>query len=214
MIDREDKAMVVRRLLLWLALFFALPAFAQTPPAAPTPSAPVRVAIVTSEGRFVIELETARAPGTARNFLRYVDQRKLDGMKFYRVVKVQDQFGFIQFGADGVRTRILPPIPHEPNSKTGVLHKDGTISLARLAPGSGGSEFTIMVGDQPSFDADPAKPGDNLGYAAFGRVVEGREVILKIFDAPVSPTASSRGSFKGEIPLKPVTIISARRVVP
>lgn len=205
---------MTRRLILWLAcLFMAAPALAQTPAAAPTPPARVRVAIVTSEGRFVIELD-ARAPGTTRNFLRYVDQRKMDGMKFYRVVKVQDQFGFIQFGADGVRPRILPPIKHEPTSTTGIRHLDGTISLARLAPGTGGSEFTISVGDQPSFDADLTQPGDNLGYAAFGRVVEGREVILKILDAPVSPTASSRGSFKGEIPLKPVTIISARRVVP
>lgn len=208
----KDVQMIRRLIVLFLCLF-AFPAFAQTPAAAPP--APVRVAIVTSEGRFVIELETVRAPGTARNFLRYVDQRKMDGMKFYRVVKVADQFGFIQFGADGVRPKILPPIPHEPTSKTGVLHTDGVISLARLAPGTGGSEFTIMVGDQPSFDADPSKPGDNLGYAAFGRVVEGREVILRIFDAPVSPTASGRGgAFKGEIPLKPVTIISARRVVP
>ncbi len=206
---------MTRRLFMLLAyLLFAAPAFAQAPAAAPTPPAPIRVAVVTSEGRFVIELENARAPGTARNFLRYVDQRKLDGMKFYRVVKVADQFGFIQFGADGVRAKILPPIPHEPTSKTGVTHVDGTISLARLAPGTGGSEFTIMVGDQPSFDADLTQPGDNLGYAAFGRVIEGREVILKIFDAPVSPTASNRGSFKGEIPIKPVTIISARRVVP
>lgn len=206
---------MIRRLMLaWLCLI-AFPAFAQKPlPGPPEPPVVVRVEVVTSEGRFVIELENARAPGTARNFLRYVDQRKLDGMKFYRVVKVADQFGFIQFGADGVRAKILPPIPHEPTSKTGVTHVDGTISLARLAPGTGGSEFTIMVGDQPSFDADLTQPGDNLGYAAFGRVIEGREVILKIFDAPVSPTASNRGSFKGEIPIKPVTIISARRVVP
>jgi len=199
---------MIRRLILACLCVVAIPAFAQAPVATPT-----LVAIVTSEGRFVVELETARAPISARNFLRYVDQRKLDGMKFYRVVKVADQFGFVQFGADGVRPRILPPIAHEPTSTTGVLHKDMTLSLPRLAPGTGGSEFTIMVGDQPSFDADLTKPGDNLGYAAFARVVEGREVVLKIFDAPVSPTASNRGAFKGEIPETPVTIISARRVV-
>lgn len=203
--------MMIRRLMLWLALFLATPAFAQTRAATPAPPAPVRVAIVTSEGRFVVELDN-RAPISARNFLRYVDQRKLDGMKFYRVVKVADQFGFVQFGADGLRPKILPPIAHEPTSTTGVLHKDMVLSLPRLAPGTGGSEFTIMVGDQPSFDADQTKPGDNLGYAAFARVVEGRDVVLKIFDAPVSATASNRGAFKGEIPERPVTIVSARRV--
>jgi peptidyl-prolyl cis-trans isomerase A (cyclophilin A) len=69
-----------------------------------------------------------------------------------------------------------------------------------------------MLGDQPSMDADPTKPGDNLGYAAFGRVVEGMDVLLKVFDAPKSPTATVRGSFKGEVPTAPVRILTARRV--
>ena len=204
---------MLRRLILLLTLLFAFPALAQTPAATPAAKPPVRVAIVTSEGRFVVELDD-RAPISTRNFLRYVDQKRLDGVRFYRVVKVADQFGFVQFGASGAPKRVLPPIAHEPTSQTGVLHKDMTLSLPRRAPGTAGGDFTIMVGDQPSFDADPSKPGDNLGYAAFARVVEGREVVLKIFDAPVSPDATERGAFKGEVPVKPVTIISARRVVP
>jgi peptidyl-prolyl cis-trans isomerase A (cyclophilin A) len=67
-------------------------------------------------------------------------------------------------------------------------------------------------GWQPSFDADPSKPGDNLGYAAFGRVVEGMDVVVKILDAPTSPTKTLQGSFKGEIPLAPVKVLSVRRV--
>jgi len=203
---------MVRTLIALLMSLIALPAFAQTPvPVVPKP--PVRVAIVTTEGRFVIEMDD-RAPISVRNFLRYVDQKRLDGIKFYRVAKVQDNFGFLQFGVQGNPKRVLPPIPHEPTNVTGIKHTDMTLSLPRFKPGTAGGDFTIMVGDQPGFDADLSKPGDNLGYAAFAHVVEGRDVVMKIFDAPRSPTATDRGYFKGEIPVAPVTIISARRVVP
>ncbi|TGX52473.1 peptidylprolyl isomerase [Sphingomonas gei] len=184
------------------------PSLAQTTPAAP---ANPRVAFETSAGRFVVEVEAAKAPITARNFLRYVDQKRLDGIVFYRTVKVQDRFGFVQFGVQNAPAKMLPPIKHEPTSQTGVIHVDGAISMPRLAPGSARGEFTISVGAQPSFDADPTKPGDNLGYAAFGRVVEGMGVVLKIFDAPTSPTKTLQGSFKGEVPLAPVKVLSVRR---
>ena len=197
-------------LLLWLLL--ALPAAAQTAPTPAAKPATVRVALETSAGRIVLELETARAPVTAGNFLRYVDQKRLDGVVFYRTVKVADHFGFIQFGVDGNPKRILPPIKHEPTSQTGLKHLDGAISVARLEPGSARGEFTISVGDQPAFDADPARPGDNLGYAAFGRVVEGMDIVLKIFDAPVDPAKSNRGAFKGEIPAVAVKVLTARRI--
>lgn len=197
------------RWLLLLLAFLALPAHAQT---AATPPPPVRVAIETSAGRIVLEVDPGKAPITAGNFLKYVDQKRLDGVTFYRVVKVIDRFGFVQFGVNGEPKKVLPPIKHEPTTVTGIKHLEGTISTARLAPGSARGEFTISIGDQPSFDADPSKPGDNLGYAAFGRVVEGMDVVLKIFDAPVSPTATIRGAFKGEVPVAQVKVISARRV--
>ena len=207
---------MMRRLVVaGLLAALALPAAAQTSPAplaTPAPALP-RVALETSAGRIVIEVETAKAPVTAANFLRYVDQKKLDGIVFYRTVKVADRFGFVQFGTDGDAKRTLPPIKHEPTSETGLHHTEGTISVARLGLGTARGDFTIMLGDQrPSMDADPAKPGDNQGYAAFGRVVEGMDVVLKIFDAPVSKTAAIRGAFKGEIPGVPVRIVSARRV--
>src|SRR4051812_20141222 len=168
----------------WVAAFlFALmtfPAAGQTPP----PANP-RVAIDTSAGRIVVEVETVKAPITARNFLRYVDAKRLDGITFYRTVKVQDRFGFVQFGIQNAPARAFPPIRHEPTSQTGVVHVDGALSMPRLAPGTARGEFTISVGAQPSFDADPSRPGDNVGYAAFGRVVEGMDVVHKIFDAPV-----------------------------
>ena len=119
-----------------LALAAAVQA-AATPAPAPTP-APVTVNVVltTSLGRIVIALEKARAPITTANFLRYVDGHRLDGITFYRTVKVQPDFGFVQFGVQNAARRVLPPIRHEPTTLTGVHHTDGAISIARTAPGT------------------------------------------------------------------------------
>ena len=201
--------MMIRRLLLAAALALPTAALAQTTPATPPPTA--KVAIETSLGRIVVEVETQRAPITARNFLRYADQRRLDGTFFYRSVKVADKFGFVQFGADSDPKRSLPPIPHEPTTQTGLKHVDGAISTARLAPGTARGEFTISVGDQPSLDADPSKPGDNLGYAAFGKVIEGMDVVWKILDAPTSATKGA-GIMKGSMLEPKVKIVSVRRL--
>ncbi|MCX8475814.1 MAG: peptidylprolyl isomerase [Sphingomonas sp.] len=199
----------MRHLVLMLFCFLALPALAQVTPApAPNP----RVALETSAGRIVVEVYLDKAPISAKNFLRYVDAKRLDGIVFYRTVKVQERFGFVQFGVQNAPAKMFPPVKHEPTSQTGIRHLDGTLSMPRLAPGSARGEFTIMVGDQPSFDADPAKPGDNLGYAAFARVVEGMDVAVKIMDAPISPAKTLQGSFKGEVPVTPVKVLTARRV--
>ncbi|OYX48759.1 MAG: peptidylprolyl isomerase [Sphingomonas sp. 32-66-10] len=211
--------MTLRRTLLAAALLLPLSAVAQEAPAptpTPTPApapkpATQKVALDTSFGRIVLELETQRAPLTARNFLRYADQKRLDGIAFYRTVKVADKFGFIQFGIDNDPKRILPPIKHEPTTQTGVKHVNGAISTARLAPGTARGEFTISVGDQPSLDADPTRPGDNLGYAAFGKVVEGMEVVWKILDAPTSPTAGE-GVMKGQMLSPKIRILKVTRV--
>lgn len=213
--------MMIRRTLLAASLLAPLAALAQTVPPAPPVAAPApaptprpatqKVAIETSLGRIVLELETERAPVTARNFLRYADQKRLDGIGFYRSVKVADKFGFVQFGVEGNPKRILPPIAHEPTTRTGVKHVDGAISTARLAPGSARGEFTISVGDQTSLDANPSAPGDNLGYAAFGKVVEGMDVIWKILDAPTSPTRGE-GVMKGQMLEPRIKVLSVRRV--
>ncbi len=188
----------------------AAPPAVPVPAASPTPRAgTVRVALVTDKGRIVLELERARAPITTANFLRYIDQHRLDGTVFYRTVRPAPDFGFVQFGVRNEPRRVLPPIALEPSTRTGVTHSNGAISVARLAPDSGRGDFTINVGDQPSLDADPTRPGDNLGYAAFGHVVEGMDVVKRILDAPVDPT---RGPFKGEAIAEPVHVLSARRV--
>ncbi|MEP9357417.1 peptidylprolyl isomerase [Sphingomonas sp. KR3-1] len=206
----------------WIAVFvlslFALPALAQTAPMpAPAPSPAValpRVALATTAGTITIEVDNVHAPISGNNFLRYVDQKRLDGITFYRVAKVQDHWGFVQFGVNNVPGKVLPPIKHEPTTLTGIKHTDFTVSTPRRAPGTASGDFTIVLGDQTSFDADPSKPGDNLGYAAFAHVIDGKDVVLKIFDAPNSPTATLRGYFQGEIPAAPVKILSARRVKP
>lgn len=193
-------------------MLIGTPAIAQQ--AAPTAAPLPRVVLDTTAGRIVIEADTVHAPISAGNFLKYVDGKRLDGVTFYRAVKVGPHFGFVQFGPDGDPKRILPPVRHEPTTQTGILHTDFTVSTARLEPGSARGEFTITVGAQPSFDADPARAGDNLGYAAFGHVVDGRDAVMKVFDGQVSPTATMRGAFKGEVPIDRVTILSARRLAP
>ncbi|UZK66430.1 peptidylprolyl isomerase [Sphingomonas sp. M1-B02] len=198
---------MMRGLLVLILGLLAVPAMAQT---APTPSPNPRVALETTAGRIIVEVEAAKAPITARNFLRYVAAKRLDGILFYRTVKVQDRFGFVQFGVQNAPARMYPPIKHEPTSETGVTHVDGAISMPRLAPGTARGEFTISVGAQPSFDASAS----DLGYAAFGRVVEGMDVVVKILDGAISPTKTLQGSFKGEVPAAPVKVLSARLVTP
>ena len=197
--------------MLRLAFLFAAAQVAPAPTPAPVPTAAtVRVALTTALGRIVIELEKERAPVTTANFLRYVDQRRLDGITFYRTVRPQAEYGFIQFGVQNAHARVLPPIKHEPTTQTDVHHTDGAISVARAAPGTAAGDFTISIGDQRfSLDAHPEQPGDNLGYAAFGHVVEGMDVVKRILDQPVA----AGGYFKGEQIAVPVVITTVRRVV-
>jgi len=182
------------------------------PPAAPVPKpATVRVVLQTSEGPIVLELEKERAPITTGNFLRYVDQHRLAGLSFYRAVKVAPGYGLLQGGTRNDPKRTLPPIKHEPTTLTHLSHLDGAISMARNAPGTAAGDFFIVIGDIPSMDANPTKPGDNLGFAVFGHVAEGMDLVRRILVADISPTAGGT-AMKGEILAKPVRILSAKRV--
>lgn len=192
----------------------AAPAPPSTPPAPVPPRTDVvRVLLTTSAGPMTIELEKLRAPVTTANFLRYVDQKRLDGTVFYRALKfpADAPLGLVQFGVRGAAKRILPPIAHESTAKTGLVHDNGAISMARGAPGTAAGDFFIILGGLPSLNADPAAAGDNTGYAVFGHVTEGIENVVKILDAPTSPTAGE-GAMKGQMIEKPITVISARRV--
>jgi len=170
-----------------------------------------KVAIRTTEGTIVVAVDVQHAPITAKNFLAYVDKRNFDGMTFYRAARAKGMsIGFIQGGTRHNFTRSLPPIPHEPTSKTGLRHRDGTISMAREAPGSAMGDFFILAGAQPQMDAHPSAKGDNAGYAAFGKVVAGMPVVRQILKAKTF--AGGSGAMKGQIIEQPVKIIEAKRV--
>ena len=191
----------------------AAAASAASPVLAQAPAAPVRVKLETGDGPIILELYPDKAPITAGNFLRYVDGKRFDGATFYRASKVPNapEFGLIQGGVQNDPARVLKPIAHEPTTKTGLSHTDGAISMGRTDPGTATSDFFIVLGDMTYMDADPKQPGDNLGFAAFGKVVEGMDTARKILAEPTSQTAGV-GVMKGEMLAKPVKIISARRV--
>lgn len=188
-------------------------------PETPSSEAPVRapayVALETDAGRILVELDRQNAPLTSENFLRYVDQKRLDSTSFYRALKLNPEgAGLIQGGVRGDPKRTLPPVKHEPTSKTGLSHVDGAISMARAEPGTATADFFIITGGTISgLDANPDREGDNQGFAVFGRVVDGMEVVRKIIFAPVSPT-EGEGAMKGQIIEKPIAIRTARRAAP
>lgn len=198
-------------------LLLALTAAAPAPRPAPQPLPDtVRVAMTTELGTITLDLDARRAPITTRNFVRYVDQKRFDGIVFYRAMRLawgQQPNGLIQAGTQGDPKRILPPIAHEPTSMTGILHKAGTISMARYAPGTATGDFSIMVSDQPGLDAQPDGPTEEAkaGFAAFGRVVEGMDVVRRIYDAPLSPT-KGEGVMKGQMLAAPVKVLTVRRI--
>jgi peptidyl-prolyl cis-trans isomerase A (cyclophilin A) len=154
---------------------------------------PVRVLIETDAGEIEAEIDTARAPITAANFLKYVDAGFFDGGRFFRTVRPDNQvdkpvkIAVIQ--ASGSRERSaerFAPIPLERTSVTGVSHKDGTLSMARAAPNTARESFSICVGDQPSLDFGGARHPDGQGFAAFGHVVRGMDVVRKIQMSPAT----------------------------
>lgn len=181
---------------------------------APIPvPATVKVRMQTTLGPILLLVEKERAPITAANFLRYVDQKRLDGITFYRAVKIGDtgEYGFAQAGVKSDPKRLLKPIAHEPTTVTGLSHVNGAISMARLAPGTATAEFFMVLGDLKAMDANPQASGDNLGYAVFGRIIEGMEVLRTIIDQPRSQTAGV-GVMKGQMLEKEIKILTVRRV--
>jgi peptidyl-prolyl cis-trans isomerase A (cyclophilin A) len=203
-----------------LAMLTALsvPAFAQTAPTE-APAAKedlVPVAIDTSLGRIVIALDRGHAPITTANFLHYVDTHRFDGETFYRAMHMHDAKGgaggLIQGGVSSDSRKLYPPVAHEPTSQTGLKNVAGAVSMANAGPGTARSDFFILLGDTPGFDAG-GYGGDANGFAVFGHVVEGLDVVKKIFDAPVSAT-KGEGVMKGQMLDPPVKIIKAERVRP
>ena len=195
-----------RSLIAGVGALAAAPAWAQAPAGNP------KVVITTDHGAFTAEIYADKAPITAGNFLRYVDTKRYDDSRVYRAMRNSwdAKTGLIEAGIPNHAERLLPPIAHEPTTQTGLKHLDGTLSLARFAPGSGRADFSICVGDAPSYDADPSQPGDNLGFAAFGRVVDGMDVVRAILALPTNGPALNP-VMQGQILSPPVTIVTMRR---
>lgn len=165
------------------------------------------VLIKTEKGDITVEVDLARAPVTAANFLRYVDGKLYDGSVFHRTVTLANQ------PKDAVRIEVIqggmlsddkefPPISHETTATTGLKHLEGTISMARGNPGSATSSFFFCIGPQPELDFGGKRNIDGQGFAAFGRVIGGMDVVKAIHVLPA----------EGQSLKPPVKIISVRRI--
>jgi peptidyl-prolyl cis-trans isomerase A (cyclophilin A) len=192
-----------------LARFLALIALALASAAPAAPGGLVRVRLETSAGPIVVAVDTKRAPITAGNFLRYVDEKRLDGTTFYRAARNRNnpKTGLVQGGNNHAVRKSLAPIAHEPTSRTGLRHENGTLSMARNAPGTAMGDFFITVGPAKYLDARPGYPG----YAAFGHVVSGMDVIARILGLPTFPGGYSAETL-GQSIRQPVRIVTVRRV--
>jgi peptidyl-prolyl cis-trans isomerase A (cyclophilin A) len=168
----------------------------------------IQVLIETEQGVIEVEVDAARAPITAANFLRYVEGGYYDGGLFHRTVTMENQpdndvrIEVIQAGVNPSRAEErFAPIPLERTSNTGLAHRDGVISMARSTPDSAVSDFFICIGDQPSLDFGGARNADGQGFAAFGRVIRGMDAVRAIQAAPA----------EGQKLVPPIRIVSVRR---
>jgi len=172
------------------------------------------VVFETDKGTIELEVDGAHAPATAANFLRYVDGGFFDGGTVNRAVRPDNtvrhdiEIQVIQFQIDEARnTQEFPPIALERTSVTGLKHVDGTISMARGGPDTATGSFAIVIGDQPSMDFGGRRNPDGQGFAAFGRVVRGMDVVKAIQASPTGKT----GPYGTESLAPPIKILKAHR---
>jgi peptidyl-prolyl cis-trans isomerase A (cyclophilin A) len=184
-------------------------------PSVSSPAPAISVRLETELGVIVIDLAARAAPITAANFLAYVDRGLWKGASFYRTVSPANDhnpatINVIQGGLN-VDNGPLPPIAHETTRATGLRHREGTISMARGEPGSAASEFFICLGDNPALDFGGARNPDGQGFAAFGQVSEGMDVVRRIHARPAN-AQTDEAYLKGQILEAPVRVLSVKRV--
>ena len=181
----------------------------QTPP-----PAPVRVTLETALGKITAEIDLAHAPVTGANFLKYVDGKFYDGGAVNRAVRPDNttrhdvEIQVIQFQIDPARRRDqFPPIPLERTSVTGLKHLNGALSMARNGPDTATASFSIVIGNQPEMDFGGKRNPDGQGFAVFGRVVDGMDVVKKI----QASHTGERGAYGTESLEPPIAIVKAYR---
>ncbi len=177
----------------------------------------VQVILETSKGDIVVALYPDKAPITVANFLRYVDEGQYQGAYFYRTTRPDNDpmIEVIQGGlwapwkedGDGNFEAPLPSIAHETTAVTGLSHSDGAISMARVEPGTASSEFFISVGDNLELDYEGLRNPDGQGFAVFGAVIKGMDLVREINAAS---TQEGEG-FAGQLLAEPVEILSVKR---
>ncbi len=217
----------------WFALLLAAAPLAASAQTSPTEAAgeqaasnehgmedyeTTEIVLETELGDITVALETQRAPITAGNFLRYVEEDRFDGTVFYRAMHVDwgpQPGGLIQGGTQWDPERVPPGIKHEPTSETGLSHTRGALSMAMGEPGTANGDFSIMVQDQTGLDAKPEAedPVWRNGYAVFGYVTDGMDVVEAIHAAPLDPD-TGEGWMKGQMLAEPVAIVEAQRAEP
>ena len=209
--------MIHRFALAAAALLITSPVLAQSEPEVQSREYATQLVLIeTTMGDITVSIETERAPVTAANFLRYVDEDRFDGTHFYRAMHLdwgEPPNGLLQGGTQMDPDRVLDPIAHEPTSQTGLSHTNGALSMARYDPGTATGDFSIMIKDQTGLDADPTSSDPNLqlGFAVFGYVVDGMDVVQAIHALPPDPE-KGEGWMKGQLLAEPVEIVDMRRV--
>jgi peptidyl-prolyl cis-trans isomerase A (cyclophilin A) len=176
----------------------------------------VRITMATGQGDIEIELYLDKAPITAGNFLALAEDGDLDGGSFYRVVTYGNDRGspkieVIQGGLGNAAEAEFAAIGHESTEQTGIQHKDGVISMARGAVGTASTEFFICIGDQPGLDHGELRNEDGQGFAAFGKVVSGMDVVRAINGLPADAPSDSEYTL-GQILANPVPINTVHRM--
>jgi len=178
------------------------------------PSRPT-VVLATDRGEIRIELATDAAPVTAEHFLTLAQSGILDALRFYRVVRPDNDRGtpkvaIVQGGLQD-DAPLVPMIPHEPTDQTGLRHVDGSVSMARGLPGTATTEFFICIGDQPGLDAGARRNADGLGFAVFGRVTAGMDIVRDLHATPASELTGNN-YVAGQVLREPlyVTAVSVR----
>jgi peptidyl-prolyl cis-trans isomerase A (cyclophilin A) len=184
---------------------------------AQAPAKPVLVVFETELGNITMDVDVVHAPITAQNFLKYVDGKFYDGGVFNRAVRPDNtirhdvEIQVVQAQINPARQREqFPAIPMERTSVTGLKHVNGALSMARSGPDTATASFSIPIGDQPEMDFGGKRNADGQGFAVFGRVVEGLDVVKKIQASHTAP-AGSRGGYGTEALDPPIKILKAYR---